>query len=229
MRTKEGCLVVAAFDYLVGCLADGDLQALRKMGIEQDLVEEIEGMRLADLRRAALSKPAEHFLKVNFDSETLRRILRHLQAERVLEETKRALVAADAPGEMMQVLYGMDGREYTTYRRMLDLGPSRGRPPEVDAEIGRRVWDAWRKHVGAGRDPKDVRPEDYLAVHRETCVSLRLVWTLVRKAGRTHPASMAVGSEPDGEGRVVRSLVGGDPDHGRESLNVSGRVRRCQP
>ena len=67
----------------------------------------------------------------------------HLRVQRESEETLQSLIAADAPHEMLLILFGLNARDYGRLRRTLSVNPSVGRPPEADEESSHRLWQAW--------------------------------------------------------------------------------------
>ncbi len=81
---------------------------------------------------------------------------------------------------MMQTFFGLSSREYTRLRRLLAAAPAVGRPPEADEASQRTLWAAWT-HRRKDAYAELLTPEAYLALHRETGVGLRAVWTLTRR------------------------------------------------
>ncbi len=177
-RTKEADLISALYLYASRCWAEGDLPALREMGFGREEIEDLLSLSLADIQR--LCNVNGHPLKVELDRETFRLIVRHLHRERRNEESLRALIVADAPLPMMQTLYGMNGKEYTGWRQMLGMPPAAGRPPDADEEASHRVWHAWHALLG-DRDPDELQPAEFLALHDDTQVPLRSLWNLVQR------------------------------------------------
>ena len=84
------------------------------------------------------------------------------------------------PLPMMQTLYGMNGKEYTGWRQVLGMPPAAGRPPDADEEASHRVWHAWHALLG-DRDPDELQPAEFLALHDDTQVPLRSLWNLVQR------------------------------------------------
>lgn len=177
-RTKEADLISALYLYASRCWAEGDLAALREMGFGREEIEDLLSLSLTDIQR--LCNVNGHPLRVELDGGTFRLIVDHLRRERRSEETLRALIVADAPLPMMQTLYGMSSKEYTGWRQMLSMPPAAGRPPDADEEASHRVWHAWIAMLG-DRDPEELQPAEFLALHAQTEVPLRSLWNLVRR------------------------------------------------
>jgi len=68
-------------------------------------------------------------------------MVEHLRQQRESEEIQQILIAADAPLEMMQTLFGLSPREYSQLRRMLSVDQSVGRPRRNPMK---------RTHTGSG-------------------------------------------------------------------------------
>jgi len=175
--SKEVELVSAVLLYAVRCLAEGDHPALYSMRFGPREVEALRQMSLADLSRIETLRA--HCLKVELNREVFWRMVGYLEQQRDTEAIQQAFVAADAPLEMVQTLFGMGSREYTRLRRTLTVTPGIGRPPAPSEALSNAVWAAWSKRVQAhGALP--LPPQAYLAVHAETGASLRAVWILTR-------------------------------------------------
>jgi hypothetical protein len=81
---------------------------------------------------------------------------------------------------MMQTLFGLGSREYTRLRRLLTVDPSVGRPAEPDEASSNRLWGVWVQRVGDQREGP-LSPHEYLAIHRETGISMRGIWNLTQR------------------------------------------------
>ena len=80
----------------------------------------------------------------------------------------------------MQTFFGLSSREYTRLRRVVDVAPAVGRPPEADEASQQILWAAWTRRQ-KGRDDELLTPKAYLDLHHETGIGLRAVWTLTRR------------------------------------------------
>ena len=80
----------------------------------------------------------------------------------------------------MAVLFGVGSREYTRQRRLFSVDPSVGRPPEPDEETSEELWKAWSTLID-DRPSGRLTAGDYLALHDQTGLSARAVWTLTQR------------------------------------------------
>ena len=120
--TKESDLTAAVLIYAIRCLAEGDQAALRNMNFGPREIEALREMNLADLYR--IESLRAHCLDIVLNRDVYWPMIEHLRRQRESEELQQVLIAADAPLEMMQTLFGLGSREYTRLRRMLTVDPS---------------------------------------------------------------------------------------------------------
>ena len=182
--TKESDLVTAVLFYAMRCLAEGDQAALRNMNFGIKEIEALRALQLADLYRIETLRA--HCLEIGLNRQVYWPMIERLSTERAMEETIQALIAADAPQEMMQVLFGLNGRDYTRLRRLLAADPAIGRPPELDEAGSHRLWAAWSARVD-GEASGLLTAEDYLGLHRETGLSLRAIWSQTQRWAQYGP------------------------------------------
>ena len=176
--TKEADLVAAVLLYAIRCLAEGDQTALRSMKFGPREIEALREMNLADLYR--IESLRAHCLEIGLNRQVYWPMIDRLREQRESEETLRTLIAADAPHEMVQILYGVNTRDYTRLRRILSVTPSVGRPAEPDEASSHRLWDAW-SGLTEGERSGLLTPEGYLQLQRETDVPLRAIWNLTQR------------------------------------------------
>ena len=184
--TKESDLVTAVLMYAMRCLAEGDQAALRDMNFGIKEIEALRAMRVADLYR--IESLRAHCLEIGLNRQVYWPMIERLTAERAMEETIQALIAADAPQEMMQVLFGLNSRDYTRLRRLLAAEPAIGRPPELDEAGSHGLWQAWSGRVDDEASGL-LTAEDYLALQRETGLSLRAIWNQTQRWAQYGPLS----------------------------------------
>ena len=127
--------------YAMRCLAEGDQAALRNMNFGVKEIEALREMRVADLYRVESLRA--HCLEIALNRQVYWPMIEHLSEQRSMEDTIQTLIVADAPQEMMQILFGLNQRDYTRLRRILLVDPSVGRPPELDEASSHRLWEAW--------------------------------------------------------------------------------------
>lgn len=176
--SREGNLVLAALFYAADCVAEGDADRLRAMGLGVPDAAGLCSLTLEELRRAGAM--CGHALEIRFDPDILRVVVQHLRNTRESEALQRALVAADASRQMMRDLFGMGSREYGRLRRLLAVDVGVGRPAELDEAAEHRLW-----HALAGRlrpDPaRPLEPHEILRIHADTGVSPRAIWNHARR------------------------------------------------
>ena len=176
--TKESDLITAVLMYAIRCLAEGDQVALRNMNFGPREIEALREMNLADLYRVESLRA--HCLEIDLNREVYWPMIERLRRQRESEEIQQVLIAADAPLEMMQTLFGLGCREYTRLRRMLAVDPAVGRPPEPNEESTHTLWNAWTHRVNRA-DDGPLAPNEYIGIHRETGVSMRAIWNLTQR------------------------------------------------
>ena len=176
--TKEADLVTAVLMYAMRCLAEGDQMALRNMNFGVKEIEVLREMRVADLYRVESLRA--HCLEIALNRQVYWPMIEHLSEQRALEDTIQTLISADAPQEMMQVLFGLNQRDYTRLRRTLSVDLAIGRPPELDEASSHRLWEAWSTRVD-GEASGLLMPEQYLTIQAETDLSMRAIWNLTQR------------------------------------------------
>ena len=176
--TKEADLVAAVLLYAIRCLAEGDQAALRNMRFGPKEIEALREMNLSDLYR--IESLRAHCLEIALNRQVYWPMVEHLRQQRESEETLHSLIAADAPQEMLLILYGLNARDYSRLRRTLSVNPSVGRPPEPDEASSHRLWEAWSNR-SAEETSGLLAPDDYLTLYDETGVSMRAIWNLTQR------------------------------------------------
>jgi len=176
--SKEADLVAAVLMYAMRCLAEGDQVALRNMNFGPKEIEALRAMHLADLYR--IESLRAHCLEIALNRQVYWPMIDHLRVQRESEETLHALIAADAPQEMVQILFGLNARDYSRLRRTLSVDPAVGRPPEPDEVGSAKLWHAWSSRT-EGDASGLLTPETYLDIHAETGLSLRAIWALTQR------------------------------------------------
>ncbi len=176
--TKESDLVTAVLLYALRCLAEGDRVALRNMNFGPKEIEALREMSLSDIYR--IESLRAHCLEITLNRQVYWPMIDHLTNQRESEETLQSLIAADAPQEMTQVLFGLNPRDYTRLRRTLSVDPSVGRPPEPDETSSNQLWQVWSSRPD-GEASGLLTPEQYLEIHDETGLSVRTIWNLTQR------------------------------------------------
>jgi hypothetical protein len=176
--TKEADLVVAVLMYAMRCLAEGDQTALRNMNFGVKEIDALHEMRVADLYR--IESLRAHCLEIALNRQVYWPMIENLAEQRMMEDTIQTLISADAPQEMMLILFGLNQRDYTRLRRTLMVDPTVGRPPELDEESSHRLWVSW-SDLAEGEETGLLTPAQYLDMHRQTGISMRAIWNQTQR------------------------------------------------
>lgn len=174
MGNKDSELTTAVMQYAIRCLAEGDQTALRNINFGPREVKALQEMNLGDMYH--IESLRAHCLKIALDREVYWPMVAHMRNRREAGELQKDLIRADAGQDMMQYFYGMGAREYVRLRRMLMVETISGRPPEPNEDETQRLWDAWKQRI-EGREETLLLAEDYLALHEETGIALRAIWS----------------------------------------------------
>jgi hypothetical protein len=176
--TKEADLVIAVLMYAMRCLAEGDQTSLRNMNFGVKEIDALREMRVADLYR--IESLRAHCLEIALNRQVYWPMIEHLAEQRTMEDTIQTLISADAPQEMMLILFGLNQRDYTRLRRTLLVDPAVGRPPELDEESSHRLWETWSS-LADGEETGLLAPAQYLDIHRQTGLSMRAIWNQTQR------------------------------------------------
>lgn len=170
---KEAELTSAVMRFAIRCLQEGDKASLREMNFGPAEVEALREMTMGDL--CQLESLRSHCLSVALDRQVYWPMISQLKRRRESEELQHALVAADAPLDMMQTFFGMGGREYSRLRQTLMVQMTVGRPTEPSEDEIEKLWAAWQERENKVVDTL-LPPEEYLNICDETGVSVRTIW-----------------------------------------------------
>ena len=175
MNTKEGALNSAVFLYVMRCLTEGDVHALRHMQFGRKELDAIRELSVFDLSRSENLRA--HCLSISLNRKVFWPMIEMLKRERLSESTLNELIERDAPYELMHELFGMSTREYTHRRRHLPASLGQGRPKLPEKAREEVLYGAWRDLV-EGNGSASLNANDYLDLHKHTEVSLRAIWQL---------------------------------------------------
>ena len=196
--TKEADLVIAVLMYAMRCLAEGDQTALRNMNFGVKEIDALRDMRVADLYR--IESLRAHCLEIALNRQVYWPMIEHLAEQRTMEDTIQTLISADAPQEMMLILFGLNQRDYTRLRRTLLVDPAVGRPPELDEESSHRLWETW-SNLADGEETGLLTPAQYLDIHQQTGFAMRAIWNQTQRwaqygnlNGQTEKVAVQLGS-----------------------------------
>ena len=178
MNTKEGSLVSAVLMYAMRCFAEGDLRSLQHMQFGEKEVEALRELHMLDLSRVEAMKA--HCLSISLNRQVFWPMIDLLKRERKNENLLISLIEKNAPFDMLHELFGMSTREYAARRRHLPSNLGQGRPQLPERKVEDELYASWRRMVDE-RGTFDLNGFDFMALHEETGVSIRAVWSLVSK------------------------------------------------
>ncbi len=173
--TKEGLFALHLLEYFQACIDEGDLIALRDMGIDREMqLIFTQGLDTPTLKTTnvvlleAINLPSLSLL-INKAANAKRHI--------ALEDD---LLRNGASRVLMSTLFGWPDNEFTERRSRIGLDPVVGRPPKVTEEELLQIEDS----LMTARDTQNLTISDpdpyraaqaYLSVARLTGYSLRKI------------------------------------------------------
>ena len=178
MGSKEGDLAAAVLSYAVDCVAEGDQDRLREIGLEDDDIALLRSLTLEEGRRAGML--VAHGLRIRLDRRIFRVVVGHLKEAQADDDIQYELIRADAPRDMMRRLFGMGAREYAHLRRVLAVETGVGRPATLAEEQEHQLWHAMADLLQPEPD-RPLAPEQFLELHAQTGIPLRAIWTHARR------------------------------------------------
>ncbi len=183
-------LVKAVLVYCAGRLAEGDIQPLLDLGLDDTDLKELATLKLVDLAQANRFKGCLR-VEVKLDVPAFRTMLRHARGVFASDECERTLILADAPFAMMNSLFGISNRDFTRMRAQLSVESPPGRPPAPHEGTIAKLRQAIERRVKAQGSDSLLRPQDYLDIADECDASMRHVWAVAQERARAcgHSAS----------------------------------------
>lgn len=120
-------------------------------------------------------------VEVELDIPAFRTMLRHARGMFTSEEHQRTLILADAPFAMMNSLFGICTRDFTSMRAQLRVESPPGRPRAPDEGTIAELWHAIRQRVKERGDDSLLQPQDFLDIADECGASIRHVWRVAQE------------------------------------------------
>jgi len=150
-----------------------------QLGLRPDQIETIRSLSILDLQELALSIRA-HAVTVRIAPEPFDAALRIVQSRSDERELIFAMIRAGAHSRMMNALFGLNTLCFSNYRKVLELSDEGIGRPEIPTEHAQKsIWSAWIEFDGLSDKQR------YLAVHRETGIPLRNIWSLIHEWEKT--------------------------------------------
>ena len=180
--TKEGRLLEAILEYAMECVRQEDfdgLDSLDDLGLRRVDIPELRALSLDDLR--SLRQITYNIVEVKIDRDRLWLALSHIKRERNARAKMEYLFKHDAPLPVLHGLYGLHGEDCAVHRALFDAPSHMGRVRDPEPEEIRKVMAAVQAGL-AGREVTEWTPDEWVAVHQETGVPLRVVWQIMNDA-----------------------------------------------
>jgi hypothetical protein len=178
-KTKEAKLVRAVIEYAVECLSQGDLDALEKLGFERSDMSDLRQLNLGNL--CCIRAIRYHILSLQVDRARLRMVMQHVERDRDEQKMIEYLFRHDAPLRILHRLYGLSSKDCVFYRALYDTPTHSGRFREATEKEVQKVWVAVNR-LGK-HEPGRWVAADWVAIHKETHVPLRIIWQIVSNSG----------------------------------------------
>ena len=178
-QSKEWHLTEALLQYTAACVAEGDMGALRDMGVDPDTAHLFASLRMEDMQRLSRAGSRGHLMHVRIDPVRLKRLREYVGAERERGRIRARLMELDAPQPLMQHLFGISPKDYADWRRALGVSGGVGRishPDEAGETQAWRVWDT----QGRPR-PEAMDASAWVALAERTNTDIRTLWRLVHE------------------------------------------------
>jgi len=171
--------------YLGKCLAEGDDATLAHLGLDRHDAQEIASLYLSDLEHLS----STHFpllRRGSIDRDLFYRLIEHVHHLRDRESVRDQLLRFDAPLALMNHLFGMDSNEYAERGRRLGVLRALGRPVDANEAEEALICEAL---TALGKpEGGDLSAEEYLALYKQTGLSLRTLWLVTHRASAAPPS-----------------------------------------
>jgi len=156
----------------------------QKYGLEAEDIKRIKALSINDLM--GLSKCKVVFFKFDFDKLKFEKALQVSETIKTEQIMVIEYIKHGASAPMMRALFGHTAMEVKILREDLDLSEKGGRPTTPTKKEQMQILETWSKDY-----MMDER-EHYLAVAKETGISLRTIWNQVN----SYEAQEVVQAEP---------------------------------
>ncbi len=174
--TKECELNESILRLLARNLSEGNIHALEVLGVEQEDIEMLPCIRVADVAR--ISHLEFHLLApdIVLRDPLLRAISCIRRAERD-DECCEYLIRHDAPLPLASTLFGLTGGQFSNMRRMYDVKGGVGRTRDLTTDEEDCVWSIYLK---LEKSVDDLSPSDWITLHKRTSLPLRNIWLFLQ-------------------------------------------------
>ncbi len=162
---------------LLQSIYDGDQNAVARAGITTDNARRLMNLQAPEL--LALIQANTAFIQFKIDNAALNLLLQEIDRNRSRQQTAKALIASDAPLEMIRYFYPhIQRHHYGLQRRLAGLNTTpQGRTRSPDEALELLISTDWFHQV---KDQDDPTPDDYLNVHQASDAPIRQIWAMYK-------------------------------------------------
>ena len=162
---------------LLQSIYDGDQNAVARAGITTDNARRLMNLQAPEL--LALIQANTAFIQFKIDNAALNLLLQEIDRNRSRQQTAKALIASDAPLEMIRYFYPhIQRHHYGLQRRLAGLNTTpQGRTRSPDEALELLISTAWFHQV---KDQDNPTPDDYLKVHQTSQAPIRQIWAMYK-------------------------------------------------
>lgn len=140
--TREGYINIQNLFYACACLFDGDIEAVRRVGLSPKTIEKILNMPVRSLLRVACTQ-ANGVFDNQFCQSKFERLLNAVSHEETQQRLCEALLRRDAPMSLMQSLFALSSGEYKLRRKLFGIESGVGRLRKLEESEEAIIWDAF--------------------------------------------------------------------------------------
>ena len=168
---------------LLQSIYDGDQNTVARAGITTDNARRLMNLRAPEL--LALIQTNTAFIQFKIDNAALNLLLQEIDRNRSRKQTANALIASDAPLEMIRHFYPhIQRHHYGLQRRLAGLNTApQGRTRSPDEALELAISTAWFYQV---KDQGNPTPGDYLNVHQTSQAPIRQIWAMYKPLDYGH-------------------------------------------
>ena len=174
MGTQEKEIVVAF-------LVHAAIQGPEKLGISQGLAENLRSISITTLKRALdMCSRSDRAVRIEVDEDCVQELIETAQQESEHQERMKRLIQLDASYDMIQALYGMSKREYTTLRQKnrREIEDSRKRP-RPDERIINEMYQDWKAMEPKSRIQLSFPIKQWIDWCEKYDISAKSAWRIV--------------------------------------------------
>ena len=129
--------------YLCQCHVDGDLQSLKKLGIEDHIIGLLGNMTVGEVMHMSSIKVM--LANISIDNSMLTKLLNRARSQTDSQKLLIQLIENSAPLVLVNELTGITGIEFASLRKQLNIHQL-GRTPSPSNEETDCIYKAWQDY-----------------------------------------------------------------------------------